>query len=211
MGGNLFVVSGPSGAGKSSILALVRKTVTGLGYSISHTTRKPRGQEEDGKEYYFVSRSVFDEMEKKGLLLESAEIYGSMYGTARSSVEPQLEKGLDIVMDVDHRGAFGIRAKYRGARLIYVLPPSLDALRDRLSTRGSDPPDSVNQRLSLALDEMANCFSYDYIVINDDLDAAASDVASIILSERCRADKKAPFVRELFPGLAIHDPKKTKN
>ncbi|PIY23572.1 MAG: guanylate kinase [Deltaproteobacteria bacterium CG_4_10_14_3_um_filter_51_14] len=211
MGGSLFVVSGPSGSGKSTILAMVRKNISGLGYSISHTTRKPRGTEADGKEYYFVTREVFEEMLGKGLFLETADNYGCLYGTSRSSVERQLERGLDIIMDVDHRGAFGIRKRYGAARLIYLLPPSLDALRDRLLKRGSDSPEAVKKRLSMALDEMANCFSYDYIVINNDLEAATTDLASIILSERCRLDKKSPLVRELFPGLAIDDSKKTKS
>ncbi len=211
MGGSLFVVSGPSGSGKSTILAMVRKTLAGLGYSISHTTRKPRGREEDGKEYYFVTRGVFEEMDRDGVFLETAEIYGSLYGTSRSSVEPQLEKGLDIVMDVDHRGAFSIRERYGAARLIYVLPPSLDVLRERLYKRGSDSPQAIEKRLSMALVEMANCFSYDYVVINDGLEAAASDVSAIILSERCRSEKMIPFVRELFPGISINDPEKTKS
>jgi guanylate kinase len=209
MRGSLFVISGPSGSGKSSILAIVRKNTAGLGYSISHTTRKPRGEEEDGREYYFVTLRVFEEMEREGLLLESADIYGSMYGTSRSSVEPQLEKGLDIVMDVDHRGAFNIREKYGDARLIYVLPPSVDALRERLKGRGSDSPEAIEKRLSLALDEMANCFFYDYIVINDDLNSAASYVSAIILSERCRTGKKISLLRSLFPGLSRHETQKT--
>jgi guanylate kinase len=201
MGGILFVLSGPSGSGKSTILAIVKKTVSGLGYSVSHTTRKPRASEADGKDYHFVSRKVFDRMEREGAFVEYAEVYGHLYGTSRASVDPLLAGDLDVVLDVDHQGAFNIRKKYPDSRLIYVLPPSLETLRQRLSSRGSDSPEAVEGRLSKAMAEISRCFFYDYIVINKDLDEAVADVAGIIRAERCRAAGREPFVRGLYPGL----------
>lgn len=201
MAGTIFVISGPSGSGKTTITSLVRKRISGIGYSISHTTRPPRPGEKDGREYHFVTRMGFEEMERRGLFLETAEIYGSLYGTSRSSIEPLLEKGLDVVMDVDHRGAFNIRSLYRESSLIYIMPPSLEVLKQRLSARASDSPDSVQVRLSSAMDEMRRCFSYDFIVINEDIEKAFSEVASVIVAARCRAGRRISILKELFPGL----------
>jgi guanylate kinase len=204
MTGAIFVISGPSGSGKTTITSMVRARIPGIGYSVSHTTRPPRPGEKDGREYHFVSRRDFEEMKLKGLFAETAEIYGSLYGTSRSSIEPLLEQGLDVVMDVDHCGAFNIRSVYKESSLIYIMPPSLEVLRQRLSARASDSPDSVERRLSSAMDEMRMCFSYDFVVINEDLEKAFSEVASVITANRCRTGRRMSLLKGLFPGLEVY-------
>ena len=197
MAGQLFVISAPSGAGKSTIIGALRTRMEGLGYSISHTSRRPRGAERDGVEYHFVDRETFRRMIDSGAFVEWAKVYQDYYGTSFSALEEQL--GLrDVVLDVDVQGARNIRKRFETSILIYLLPPSLAALEERLRGRGTDSEDIITARMRKAEGEMRNCVGYDYIVINGDLIKAVGEVASIIVSGRCRKAHMLPAVKEIL-------------
>jgi guanylate kinase len=197
---NVYVFSGPSGAGKSTIIKGVKERVPGLGYSISHTTRMPRGEEKDGVDYHFVERSVFKELIGEGDFAEWAEVYGDYYGTSFSGLRKQMDLGLDVIMDVDPQGAENIRKSLgESSSLIYILPPSLEVLEKRLRQRGTDSEETIKKRIDKALKELANCSWYDYIIFNEDLQKAIEEAASIVISERCRKARQLPEVLKSFP------------
>jgi guanylate kinase len=198
MAGRLFVISGPSGAGKSTIIRHVLNEVGDLGYSVSHTTRRPREKEVAGADYHFVDKETFLKMIREGDFLEWAEVYDDLYGTSRSGLHRSLETGMDVILDVDVQGAANVRAEFADSILIFLLPPSLEALEERLRKRGTDTESAVRTRMEKALREIGECGKYDYIVFNDDLEDAAEKVRSIILSERCRSHVLMPRVLEIF-------------
>ncbi len=196
--GQLFVFSAPSGAGKTTILKKLRQSVDGVGYSVSHTSRKPRMNEQDGVHYHFVDRDTFSRMAASGDFVEWAEVYGNLYGTSFKSLDEQTARGLDILLDVDPQGAKNIKRHYHDCVLIYILPPSLKALKKRLEGRGTDDEGAVETRFRQALDEIAHCKAYDFVIINDHLHAAVDQARSIILAERCRTPHQAKKVIALF-------------
>jgi guanylate kinase len=198
MPGQLYVISGPSGVGKSTIIKLLRERVTGLGYSISHTSRKPRGKEVNGVNYHFVDRETFRKMIEDRAFVEWAEVYEDLYGTALSSVQSQTAKGLDVVMDLDSQGAKNIKMQFTDSVSIYILPPSLKVLEQRLRERASDDEEVINTRLEKALKEIKKCADYDHIVFNEDLDGTVDEVASIIVSQRSRRSKRLSAVEKAF-------------
>ncbi len=198
MSGQLYVISGPSGVGKSTIIQLLRERVTGLGYSISHTSRKPRGNEVNGIDYHFVDRETFRRMIDDGALVEWAEVYSDFYGTSISSLRTQKDMGRDVVMDLDSKGAKNIKEHFKESILIYILPPSLELLEKRLRGRAADDEDAINRRIEKAVKELRNHTWYNYIVINDDLAKVVKEVESVIISERCRRSQMLPKVREMF-------------
>jgi guanylate kinase len=199
MAGRLYVISGPSGVGKSTVIRLVLQKVENLGYSVSHTTRRPREKEVDGAAYHFVSREIFTQMIQAGDLLEWAEVYGDLYGTSFSSLRKQSERGMDVVLDVDPKGALNIRRSFEDCVLIFILPPSLKILEKRLRDRGTESEEALRDRIAKALREIRECPRYDYLVFNDDLPLAVETLKSIILSDRCRTARLAQKVGELFP------------
>ena len=166
--------------------------------SISHTTRKPRGTEKDGTDYYFVERETFKRMIDEGAFVEWARVYNDLYGTSYSSLNEQTVTGLDVLLDVDSQGAKNIKKNYKMSVLIYVLPPSLEVLRERLKERGTDDERVIKIRMEKASHEIKQCVLYDYIIINDDLEKAIEKAQAIILSERCRTAQQAPIVKRLF-------------
>jgi len=196
--GRLFVFSAPSGAGKNTIIDSLKMPLGTIGYSVSHTSREPRGNEMDGVHYHFVDKDTFGRMIDEGAFVEWAEVYGNYYGTSFSSLDEQTSQGLDVLLDLDHQGAKDIKNHYPDSVLIYVLPPSLEILENRLRQRGTDDKKVMEKRLSLAIDDMKHCVWYDYIVMNDDLEKAKQDALSIILSERCRTAHLAPKITALF-------------
>ncbi len=198
MPSQLFVISGPSGVGKSTIVNALRKSIEDVGYSISHTSRKPRDSEKDGIEYYFVSRKTFSEMIEKGSFVEWAKVYYDYYGTSVSSLNEQMKTGLDILMDLDAQGAKNIKKHFKNSVLIYVLPPSLEILEKRLKNRGMDDESVINARMEKASNEIRNCVWHDYLIINDDLEGAIGEAQAIIMSERCRTFRKMPDVKKRF-------------
>lgn len=190
----LIVVSAPSGAGKTTLCDRLLANRTGMEYSISCTTRAPRGHEVDGRDYHFLSEAEFDRRRQGGEFLESATVHGYRYGTLRQAVVDALTAGRDVLMDIDVQGAAQIRlaARAGGGLLarayvdVFVAPPCLEALRERLLKRREDAPEVMERRLRNAVDEMARWNEYQYLVINDDLEAAAGELESIVAAEHCR-------------------------
>mgnify|MGYP001393536384 CR=1 FL=1 len=201
--GRIFVVSGPSGTGKSTLIRETRGKVPALGYSISHTSRPPRGREKNGVEYHFVSREIFQKMIDQGDFVEWAEVYQDLYGTSVSSLTSQIHLGVDVIMDIDVQGARNIKGHFREAILIYVLPPSLEILEKRLRERGTDDEKSIRTRLKKAAKEIKNCVAYDYLLFNDELEQAVEELKSIVIAERCRKSVRLPKAQTLF-NLGAH-------
>ena len=185
MAGILFIISAPSGSGKSTLVSELRKQVSGVDFSISWTTRLPRGSEENGREYYFTSREEFERMRDAGLFLEYAEVFGKdLYGTARSSLDEARRAGHDLLLDIDVQGAEQMKRKLPEAVSIFVLPPDRKTLEWRLRKRSEDAEEVIARRLVTATREIGNYDKYDYILINDDLEESIESLQSIVLSER---------------------------
>ncbi|HUV86293.1 MAG TPA: guanylate kinase [bacterium] len=181
--GCLFVFTGPSGTGKSTICRAVLKDVSGISFSVSHTTRQPRPDEVDGRDYYFVSEKDFESLVKEGRFVEYAAVHGYRYGTSRDQLEEKLGRG-DALLDVDVQGASQIRARYPSAPSVFILPPSLDELRARLVARGQNDPADIERRISQAELEVREAVDFDYFVVNDSLEDAVAAAKSIIEAER---------------------------
>lgn len=198
MKGNIYILSGPSGAGKSSIIKELRDRVAGLGYSVSYTSRPPRHNEINGIDYHFVSKGAFHRMIDEGAFVEWATVYGYLYGTSVEGLRSQTEKGLDIVLDLDGQGAKNMQSIFQDSFLIYILPPSLKVLEQRLKSRSTDNDDVIENRIKKAIDELKDCEWYDYLIINDDLLKAVSEVEAIILSNRSRKSRMLPVVKKML-------------
>jgi guanylate kinase len=202
MTGQIFVFSAPSGAGKSTIAEALIERFDSLAYSISHTSRPPRGAEQDGVDYHFVNRSTFKEMIEKNAFLEWAQVHGHLYGTSLEAVQRQMSAGSDILMDVDVQGGRNVKTRFPHAFLIFLLPPSLKILEKRLKARGTDDLVVIQKRMAQASEEIKNCSWYDYIVINDDLEKAILEAQSIILSSRCRRERRMDWVSTHFDTIS---------
>ena len=189
MKGRLLVVSGPSGAGKGSISKRIVEEVEDLIYSISMTTRAPRPDEIDGRNYYFVTHEEFEQTIKENGFLEYAKVYGEFYGTPRAKVMQYLEEGKDVVLEIDIQGAMNIRKSYPKGVLIFILPPSMLELRKRITGRGSETKSDIELRMGEALKEIAYIDKYDYCVVNGDLDEAVNRVKAIIIAEHSRVEE----------------------
>jgi guanylate kinase len=183
MPGQIYVFSGPSGVGKSTLIRAVKQRIEGLEYSISHTSRGPRGQEQNGVDYYFVEREEFRGMIDQGEFAEWAEVYHDYYGTSFSSLKGPIGKGVDVIMDVDVQGAKNIKRIFKESVLIFVLPPSLQVLE---------------KRLERASREIGNCAWYDYLIFNDLLDEAVQEASSIIIAERCKRPRRIAKAEAIF-------------
>ena len=198
MTGQIFVFSAPSGTGKSTIAEALMKRVEGLAYSISHTSRPPRGSEQDGVDYHFVSRSTFRDMIEENAFLEWAQVHGHLYGTAFDAIKAQMAAGSDVLMDVDVQGGRNVKNQFPDSILIFLLPPSLEILEKRLIARGTDDRMVIRKRMAQAAEEIKSCSWYDFIVINDDLEKAIHETQSIIVSERCRWVRRMDWVSAHF-------------
>jgi guanylate kinase len=190
MSGILFIVSAPSGAGKTSLVAALVKAEPAVKLSVSHTTRPPRASEVDGRDYHFVTAAEFERMLEEGAFLESATIYGYQYGTSERWVTDQLAQGRDILLEIDWQGAQQVRRKMPDSINIFVLPPSLEALGERLRARSQDAPDEIARRLATAREEISHFVEFDYVIMNNDFDRAAQDLASIVRAERLRLHRQ---------------------
>jgi guanylate kinase len=184
--GILFVISGPSGVGKGTIKDAVLKKINDMQLSISATTRKPRTGEADGKDYFFVDSSAFQELIDRDLLLEWANVYNNRYGTPRQFVEQKLNQGQDVLLEIDIQGALQVKEKMPQGVFIFISPPSLKELAYRLMARGKDTAESIELRLKACKWEMEQMKHYDYRVLNQNLDNAVDMVNSIIVAERCK-------------------------
>ena len=185
----MIVVSAPSGAGKSTVLSRVLRAEPGLRFSVSHTTRRPRPGETDGVEYHFVERSAFEALRKEEALLESAVVHGELYGTSWLEYQRAEREGVDLLLDVDVQGAAKVRARLPDAVAVFVLPPSFAALEERLRGRGDASEEAIRRRLQAAGDEVGHYGEYDYVVVNDDLDACVATVVAVVKAARARVSR----------------------
>ncbi|MFK8027483.1 MAG: guanylate kinase [Gammaproteobacteria bacterium] len=177
--GTLYIVSAPSGAGKTSLLKAVRSQLVDLKVAISHTTRDPRPGEVNGDHYHFVSEKEFHKMEESGDFLEFAEVFGNFYGTSKKSVNFHLDKGDDVVLEIDWQGAQQVRNIYPQAVSIFILPPSIQALENRLLNRGQDSEEIIQKRMAQAQSEISHYDEYQYLIINDELDEAIQMLTTV--------------------------------
>ena len=187
---SVFIISAPSGSGKSTLVNEILKIVPGLEFSISYTTRPPRGSEQNGREYFFVSREQFEEMLERDDFLEHADVFGNYYGTARQFLRDAEEHGKDLLLDIDVQGAEQIKKKLPHAVSIFVLPPDRATLEKRLRSRSLDAEKVIQRRLVTATREIENYSKYDYILVNDRLDESTEALKSILLAERKRDSGK---------------------
>ncbi len=186
----LIVVSSPSGGGKGTLIDRVLKTVPGVSYSVSYTTRAPRGTEQDGREYFFVLTTEFEDMIRRGEFLEWANVYGHLYGTSQAQVEHELAAGHDIILEIDVQGAASIREKIDDAVSIFILPPSFELLRQRLVARGTDSPADLARRLRGAPAEVEQQRNFQYVILNDDINRASQQLAAVVYAERARQKRQ---------------------
>ena len=182
----VIVVSAPSGAGKTTVLARVLRDLGGIRFSVSHTTRSPRGAERDGVEYHFVGRPAFERLLEEGSLLEWAEVHGNLYGTGVAEIERASAAGVDILLDLDVQGAAQVRRRIPEAVMVFILPPSYEILEHRLRGRGQDDEAAIGRRLAAAGREIDAFEQYDYAIVNDDLDGCVEELKSIVRAARCR-------------------------
>ncbi len=187
----LFIVSAPSGAGKTSLLRALLPEDGRLALSVSHTTRPPRPGEENGVHYHFVSVDEFQRLVAEGAFLEQAEVFGNYYGTSEAGVREQLAGGSDVVLEIDWQGARQVRKVFPEAVSIFIAPPSIEALRERLGSRGQDDEAVIERRMAEARSELSHYAEYDYLVINDDFDTALNDLRCIVRAERLRTPRSA--------------------
>ncbi len=188
--GDIFVISGPSGVGKTTLSQLLLKNVKHLVFSISYTTRPPRPNEKNGIDYFFVSLHEFKTMVNKGEMLEWAKVYGHYYGTSAKFIKEVLTKGHDVLLDIDVKGAEHIKKHFPQAVLIFILPPSLEVLKHRLWQRQTEPEEAFKRRLESVKREIKNCKKFDYIVINEDLKSALSEILAIVKATKATKNKK---------------------
>lgn len=190
--GSLFIISAPSGTGKTTILKKVISEVEGVGFSVSHTTRSPRAGELEGKDYHFVKESIFQTMRDQEAFLEWAAVHGNLYGTSKAAIDDLIMQGRDVILDIDVQGARQIREKVGNeAVFVFIAPPSLEVLQQRLTNRGTDAESVIKIRLQNARQEMADLELYDYVVVNDVVENAAEILRSIIIAERSRKRRSA--------------------
>jgi guanylate kinase len=182
--GRLFVITAPSGAGKSSLINELLKADPALGLSISYTTRPPRPGEKNGREYHFVDDPTFLAMRERGEFLESAEVHGNRYATSKKVIHDALDRGEDLLLEIDWQGARQVRRLYPDCVGIFILPPSVDELERRMRARGQDSEDVIRRRLENAREELAHADEFNYAIINKDFDTARRELASIIRKER---------------------------
>lgn len=195
-GGELFVVSAPSGTGKTTLCREACRRLDGLVYSVSHTTRPPREGEVQGRDYYFVDDRAFQGMVDREEFLEWAQIYEHRYGTSRTWIQEQLAQGLDVILDVDVQGAAKLRKTDLPCHYIFVLPPSWDVLKERLSARGTELLGQIRGRLLWARDELIQWVHYDFIIVNEDLQEAAKDLEGLIRTQRCHIQRRGKWIQQ---------------
>lgn len=200
--GNLFIVAAPSGAGKTSLVKQLLAADGGIRLSVSYTTRAPRPGEVDGVHYHFVSRDTFMEMLGRGEFLESAEVYGNFYGTSQPWIDASRKSGSDILLEIDWQGAEQVRRLIPEAIGVFILPPSVAALRERLSGRGQDSEEIIDRRVAAAREDMRHFGEFDYVIINDDFDTASQDLLAVVRAERLKIDAQLARHSELIAGLA---------
>ncbi|NND68279.1 MAG: guanylate kinase [Halioglobus sp.] len=201
MTGTLYTVSAPSGAGKTSLLHALLEQRPELKVSVSHTTRQMRPGERDGVNYHFVTEQAFMAMLERGEFLEHARVFDNLYGTSQVWVQEQLDAGTDVILEIDWQGAAQVRKLMPATRAVFILPPSRAALEERLNARGQDDAETITRRLREAVEEMSHYVEADYLVINNDFQAALSELDAIFTSERLRTGPQQQRHRDLLDAL----------
>ena len=202
--GNLFVVSAPSGTGKSSLVKALLELDSRLQVSVSHTTRKPRGQEQHGREYWFVTKEEFQSMIERGDFFEHAEVHGNHYGTSRQAIEERIKGGEDVVLEIDWQGALQMKQTFPYAVLVFILPPSWEELRSRLERRNEDSAETIELRLKNAAQEMAHAREFDFVIINELFERALFDLKAIVHAQRLKFAAQCNARSDTFKALNIH-------
>lgn len=208
--GNLFIVAAPSGAGKSSLITALlshsehARLTNPAELSVSHTTRKPREGEINGKHYYFISVSEFEMLIKDNAFYEHASVFGNYYGTSRTAISDKLERGIDVFLDIDWQGARQIKALNPQAISIFILPPSIESLRQRLVGRGKDSQEVIEKRMREAVSEMSHFNEFDFVIVNDDFEKAVADFISIVNAQTLALNKQMLRHADLIASLAKH-------
>jgi guanylate kinase len=201
--GNLYVIAAPSGAGKSSLVKALMEQDRRLQLSVSHTTRAPRGQEQNGREYFFVSLDEFEGMVQADAFVEWALVHGKRYGTSKKAIEDRIAQGTDIILEIDFQGTVQIKRLYPNAVSIFILPPSREELRARLEKRGEDSPEVIGLRMKNAEIEMAQASKFDFVIINDLFERALFDLQSIVHAQRLKYSAQRRARAETFKALHL--------
>jgi guanylate kinase len=193
----LLIVSSPSGAGKTTLTGRLRQQIPDLGFSVSHTTRKPRAGEQNGREYHFVGRETFEKLIELDEFVEWAEVHGNLYGTTRAELD-RASGARGLIFDIDHQGARQIKSARPDAVAVFILPPSMDVLEKRLRGRASEDEETVQRRFRVAREEIAHYGLFDYVLVNDDLDEATIRLVSVFRAEECRRARQARIAERLL-------------
>lgn len=201
MSGNLFIISAPSGAGKTSLVHALLNINQQIDLSVSYTTRNPRPGEQDGKAYHFVSRETFFAMMERGEFLESAEVYGNLYGTSHAWISRENAMGRDILLEIDWQGAMQVRRQFPDCISIFILPPSMEALEQRLRGRGKDNEEVITRRMAAVREDVAHISEYDYVIINDNLNEALRELNAVVLSARLKCIRQLTSHQSLINKL----------
>lgn len=199
--GQLLIVSAPSGAGKTSLIKALMEQDQRVEVSVSHTTRPQRPGEVEGVNYFFISTETFREMREAGAFFESAEVFGHFYGTSLTQLEARLSDGADVILEIDWQGAQQVRKLLPDSAWLFILPPSLEALKSRLQTRGQDAEDIIDLRMRAARDEMSHWDEADYLIINDQFDAALEALQALVRSLRLRTGQQQSALQDLIEDL----------
>ena len=205
--GNLFIISAPSGAGKSTLINALLKQHADMQLSVSHTTRSPRPGESNGVQYHFTDVPAFKQLIEQNQFIEWAEVFGNYYGTSKAALADKLAQGIDVFLDIDWQGARQIKQQLPFVTSIFILPPSVEALEQRLNQRGQDSAEVIAGRMAKAQDEISHADEYDYWVVNDDLELALQQFSGIIQTQRLKQQKQAIRQQKLISGLLANETK----
>lgn len=199
--GSLLIVAAPSGGGKTSLVNALLAEDSNLALSVSHTTRKPRPGETDGVQYHFINNDEFDELHLQNAFLEHATVFGNQYGTHAGALSQQLESGLDVILEIDWQGAAQVRRQFPGCASVFILPPSIQVLRERLSHRGQDSEQVIDRRMRDAQAEISHWDEFDFLLVNDDFERALDDLRAIVHGLRLGRERQSKQHASLLAEL----------